>query len=112
MPTTTAADERRALNRWARNQGWADFDAYTAAGGSVLQAMQDIRRNINELGITLTALRRLAGPEPTEAEIQQSQNRSATVVGPEALAKLEAEHYDEPTDADNAQIQGFDHAGD
>ena len=108
MPTIT--DERRALNRWARNQGWNDFDTFVRTGGSIAEAREDIDHRIAMLETARTALARYSGKDQTQDE--RKQDGTPPTIGPDALARLEAEQLGEPPDPDNAQIQGFDHAGD
>ena len=76
---------RRALDRWAVGQGWADFDLYITAGNSWLEAKRDLIRQRNDLDLALSALGYV---------------RPVPVAGPEALAAHEAEVAGEPQGAD------------
>jgi hypothetical protein len=119
-----ATNERRALDRWARNQGYADFDTYIRIGGSIAEARADIGHRIAMLESARVALggygdnEREDVPQPHDptnpfAPTERHDSyHSAPAIGPDALAAAEADAVGEPIDADNAQIQGFNHAGD
>jgi hypothetical protein len=100
-------NQRRALDRWARNQGYADFDTYIRVGGSIAEARADIGHRIAMLESARGAL---GGYGDTGREDVAQHGLPA--IGPDALAAAEADAAGEPVDADNTQIQGFDHAGD
>jgi hypothetical protein len=104
MPDT----ERRALDRWARNQGYADFDTYIRIGGSIAEARADIGHRIAMLESARVALGRY---QPGD-RVKPADSTPNPTIGPDALAAAEADAVGEPVDADNAQIQGFDHASD
>ncbi len=59
MPYHT--EERRALDRWARDRGTANFDAYLAGGGTFVAARRDIERRWTEMDRALNALKRHSG---------------------------------------------------
>jgi hypothetical protein len=103
MPDT----ERHSLNRWARNQGYADFDTFIRTGGSIVEAIRDINHEIDMLEEARGAL--VYGPLTLN---ERKRNAAASTIGPDALAAAEADVIGEPADGDNAQVQGFDHAGD
>jgi hypothetical protein len=92
-------NQRRALNRWARDQGYADFDTFIRTGGSIVEAIRDINHEIDML-------------EEARGALVHGRNAAASTIGPDALAAAEADVIGEPADGDNAQIQGFDHASD
>jgi hypothetical protein len=100
-------NQRRALDRWARNQGYADFDTFIRTGGSIVEAIRDINHEIDMLEEARGAL--VHGPLTLN---ERKRNAAASTIGPDALAAAEADVIGEPADGDNAQIQGFDHAGD
>ena len=102
-------NQRRALDRWARNQGYADFDTFIRTGGSIVEAREDIGHRIAMLESARVALGRY-GDNGREAE--DAAQHDLPAIGPDALAAAEADVVGEPVDPDNAQIQGFDHAGD
>jgi hypothetical protein len=105
-----AINERRAraLNRWARDRGWSDFDTFIRTGGSIAEACEDIDHRIAMLEDARVAVGRYGDNGREDV----AQHDSAPAIGPDALAAAEADAVGEPVDADNAQIQGFDHAGD
>lgn len=103
---------RRALDNWARDEGYSNFDTYIRTGGSLLAASQDIVRRIERL---TTALRWIwdfpvaeAEPSTIDPEVLAAVRQGAAI-GPEALARMEAEAAGEQPDPDNAQPQGDDH---
>jgi hypothetical protein len=100
-------NQRRALDRWARNQGYADFDTFIRTGGSIVEAIRDINHEIDMLEEARGAL--VYGPLTLN---ERKRNAAASTIGPDALAAAEADVIGEPADGDNAQVQGFDHAGD
>jgi hypothetical protein len=107
-PMTNRTDKRRALDRWARNQGYADFDTYIRVGGSIAEACENIDHRIAMLEDAKVAAGRYGDNEREDG----AQHDSAPAIGPDALAAAEADVVGEPVDPDNAQIQGFDHASD
>jgi hypothetical protein len=91
------SDGRRALDNWARDEGYSDFDTYVRGGGSALDARQGILRRIARL----TAALRWLGDFPV-----------AQRVADQALAEPEAAVAgDDPPDPGNAHPQGDDHVG-
>jgi hypothetical protein len=104
------SDGRRALDNWARDEGYSDFDTYVRGGGSILAARQDIERRIERL----QTARRWLG-DRTVVEPASATGPGGVVVthgptiGPEALARLEAETAGEQPDPANAHRQGDDH---
>src|SRR5262249_52090797 len=116
---STLQDNRRALDRWARTTGWADFDTYIRLGGSVSDAARDIDAKVLWLNKARAALYDYAPPpEPRapiaarDADLEDYERANARMsTGPEALARAEAETSgDEPVDPHNAHAQGADHA--
>ena len=112
-------DNRRALDRWARLTGWADFDTYIRLGGSVSDAAKDIAGRALWLSRAAAALPSYTPPpepkgaEPPDPELHREEEdyeraSARLTIGPEALARLEAEQCGEPPDPQNAQTQGFD----
>ena len=108
----TRQDERRAraLDRWARDRGWSDFDTFIRVGGSIAEACEDIDHRITMLEDARVALGRYGDNQPEDRKPADSTPNP--IIGPDALAAAEADAVGEPVDADNAQIQGFDHASD
>jgi len=115
-------DNRRALDRWARLTGWADFDTYVRLGGSIGDAARDIADRVLWLNRASAALhsyapppepKRPAPPQPELHREEEDYERASArlTIGPEALARLEAEQRGEPVDPQNAQTQGFDDGG-
>jgi hypothetical protein len=100
------SDERRALDRWARDRGWSDFDTFIRVGGSIAEACEDIDHRIAMLEHARVALGRYGDNEREEVA-----QHDLPAIGPDALAAAEADAVGEPVDPDNAQIQGFDYAG-
>jgi hypothetical protein len=86
MTTNEAKRGRLAIDHWARERGYHDYDTYIRTGGSVADAAQNIRQRINTLLDALHAITAKASPEP--------------------MAKVEP--AEEPPDPDNAHIQGAD----
>jgi predicted RNA-binding Zn ribbon-like protein len=101
-----------ALNRWARDFGYSDFNTFIAAGGSIADAADDIRKRIQRLHHALKALTQLM---PTDDLSDIVYNTSSTQTPAavlhewqtDALAQTNTE--DEPPDPENAQIQGAEH---
>lgn len=112
----------RALNGWARSQGYSDFDTYIASGGSIGDAVTDINRRRQRLDLAMAALYAWQAPSASEqreldpavvtsAELLDEHERANArmAIGPDALARVEAEVIgDEPVDPDNAHVQGAD----
>jgi hypothetical protein len=88
----------KALDSWARQFGYADFDTYVRTGGSIADAADDIRKRIQVLQAALDALHPQPAPEPVEARAAE-QAKAAIVEPPN----------DEPPDPENAQIQGAEY---
>lgn len=99
--------ERRALDRWARERGWSDFDTYVATGGNMIQAARDIEHRITEMSGALRALRDFSGRDVAE----DAAVSACPTIGPEALAAAEADVIGEPVDTGNAHVQGDDGVG-
>ena len=114
----TMQENRRALDRWARTTGWADFDTYTRLGGSIGDAARDIDAKTLWLNKARAALYDYAPPpEPRatlavrDAELEDYERANARItIGPEALARAEAEASGDPVEPHNAQDQGNEHA--
>jgi hypothetical protein len=116
-------DNRRALDRWARATGWADFDTYVRLGGSIGDAARDIAGRVLWLNRATAALHSYTPPpepkrpEPPQPELHREEEdyeraSGRLTIGPEALARLEAEAAGDPhaVDASDLQAQGFDDA--
>jgi hypothetical protein len=105
----------KALDSWARQFGYADFDTFVAAGGSILDAARDIAQRIRRLQDALKALpmdpRYLDQRAPY---LGDPDDRGHTlvrepVIDPDTLERLKADADDLPADPENAQIQGAEH---
>lgn len=73
-------DERRALDRWARDRGCRDFDTYLANGGSFIHARRDIERRRQDMDRALHALIRYSRarePELDMVDIRQETQPTA-----------------------------------
>jgi hypothetical protein len=92
----------KPLDSWARQFGYADFDTYIQAGGSINDVRRDIAKRIHNLQIALDALD--FTPSPPMAETPPPKPPSNFHTEPPGHT-LELRH-DEPPDPDNAQIQG------
>src|SRR5215469_11501796 len=97
----TAHNGRKALDRWAREGGYADFDTYLQLGGTMLGCKTDLLCRREEIDLGLMALGILPIPP---------------VVGETALKEAEAQQtgplpdvsdYD-PAVEPNAHVQGAD----
>jgi hypothetical protein len=99
--------ERRALDRWARERGWSDFDTYVATGGNMIQAARDIEHRITEMAAALRALRDFSGRAVADEDWKPADS-AGPAIGPEALAAAEADVIGEPVDTQNAHVQGDD----
>jgi hypothetical protein len=88
----------KAIDRWAREYGHADYDTFIRAGGSVGEAMRDISRRIRSLQLALNSIT----AEPPNPQLV---NPDKPYVWPEHVAPKAP---DEPPDPDNAHIQGAD----
>lgn len=101
-PSPAPLTPRQNLNRWAHHAGYADFDTYIRAGGSILDARRDIQLQISRLQSMLTAL--------------DSNHFAAAADHPLAIntpagslnLRTSAPSDDEPTDPHNAHPQGDD----
>jgi hypothetical protein len=105
----------KALDSWARQFGYSDFDTYIRAGGGSLEDVRtDIHRRIRLLHDALKALS-FDEPEPEDPmRLTPASAGAYTPVGSLDLTtgKLEeapAKTEDEPPDPENAQIQGAEH---
>jgi hypothetical protein len=113
----------RALNGWARSQGYSDFDFYIATGGSIGDAARDLQQRRTRIDLATAALYEWKAPPPPppppelhpelpgRPELDDYERANARMaIGPEALAQAEAEVVgDEPVDPDNAQIAGAEY---
>jgi len=72
------SDERRALDRWARDRGWSDFDTFIRVGGSIAEACEDIDHRIAMLEDARVALGRY-GDNEREDVPQHHSARSRTI---------------------------------
>lgn len=97
MPTLQERNEDRALHRWARRQGYADFETYVRTGGSLLDARRSLEHDREMATWGLQALARLMPPPEPSLNAQQLAADAAL-----ARAVAEAAGHDE------ALIQGFD----
>jgi hypothetical protein len=88
----------KPLNQWARYYGYNDFDTYIRAGGSIVEAVDDIRKRIAVLQTALTELAR-GHDEPI----------SHTIGLEDMKAIIADDTEDEPVDSQNAHPQGDDH---
>jgi hypothetical protein len=101
-----------ALNRWARDFGYNDFDTFVRAGGSILDAAKDIAQRIRSLQDALKALpmdpRYLdqRAPYLVEPDVTLDQ---AKAVADRGVQQIIEPPGDEPPDPENAQIQGAEH---
>jgi hypothetical protein len=100
--TVDAKEATRALNGWARSQGYADFETYIAAGCSFADAIADINRRRQRLDLAMVALYAWKPPAPPQ--------HAHMTIGPEALARAEAEVSGDPVEPHNAHAQGGEHA--
>jgi hypothetical protein len=113
MMLTKPSDGRRDLNNWAREVGYDGFETYLAAGGTLEAARSDLESRMRRVMGALEYLRRYT-EAPAPAQVRQPQpgcgiGADLPTIGPEALARLEAETAGEPVDTGNAQVQGAEH---
>lgn len=115
----------RALNGWARSQGYSDFDLYMQAGGSIGEAVSNLNQRRMRLDLAIAALYEWTAPPPapeppelhpeivTEHELLDDHERANArmTIGPDALARAEAEVIGDPVDPHNAQVQGAEDEG-
>jgi hypothetical protein len=103
----------KALDSWARQFGYSDFDTYIRAGGSIAEAANDIRKRVRILNAALQALEKFPAATDDLSDLIYNPNPSqtpATVLQEwqtDAMAQTKTE--DEPPDPENAQIQGAEH---
>ena len=119
MPYSQEQHQRMQLNRWVRTMGYADIDTYLAAGGSVIElvgVLRNLRDSVEmaqtalaQFQVTITAETKPILREPDLSDLPLSAKREP-VIGPEALARAEAEVNGEEPDPHNAHIQGADAA--
>lgn len=96
----------KALDRWAREAGYSDFDTYVRTGGSFADVRRDIAKRIQALHDAMTQIEHRISPDTPRAA-------PATLAEADlAAASKFAAHEDEPPDPDNAQIQGADYLPD
>jgi hypothetical protein len=95
---------RKALDRWARDAGWADFDTYISTGGSILECRESLITERDRIDAALSVLPG-AGPEWSE-RFRLPNHPKNPVYGPEELARMEDEISDATADPGNAHIQG------
>ena len=121
MPNVDPREALRALNGWARVQGYFDFDTYIASGGSFATAVADITKRRRWLDLAMVAIYQwkppappvpppVKSPELTGAdELEDYERASARMtIGEDALRAAEADVTGEPIDPDNAHPQGID----
>jgi hypothetical protein len=77
-------DERRALDRWARSEGYHDLDTFIRAGGSMMEALQRVERELQRLQQVRALLSRwVAGVAPAhDADEPLPPASSAGVIAP------------------------------
>jgi hypothetical protein len=92
----------KALDSWARQFGYSDFDTYIRGGGSVLDAAQDIAKRIRVLSEAMKALPIEQISEPPGVTLEQAKE-----VADRGVRQIT--EPDEPPDPENAQIQGAEH---
>lgn len=112
MPSLQERNEDRALERWARSEGYCDMDTYLRIGGSLMDARRSLRHRIEMAQLALAAITRIGVlDDHRPAPVEQIE------IGPEALARAEAEQNGERDEAfDNPHhghasdlpIQGFE----
>lgn len=117
MANVDPKEALHALNTWTRSSlDYADFDTYIRAGGSFGDAIKTINRDRHQLDLAMVALYQWKPAPPPhepevagqgEAEDYERANQRMTI-GPEALARAEAEVTGEPLDPHNAGIHGID----
>lgn len=96
MPDIDFRQANRALDGWARGQGYADFNTYVAAGGTFKHAREDIEAKRNRLHLAMTALYRWQPPKPQpvkrddDPELADYERANARLAD-EALAHAEAQ---------------------
>jgi len=101
------SDGRRDLDHWAQEIGYSSFDTYLAVGGRLSAARSDLERRAHRITSAVAELQRYA--EQPDPVVPVPAAHSGTI-GPEALARLEAERADgELGDTANAQVQGAEH---
>jgi hypothetical protein len=114
-------EAKRVLNGWARSQGYSDFDTFIAAGNSVGDAMRDLQQRRTRIDLATAALYEWKAPPPPppppelhpelpgNAEHDDYERANARMtIGPEALARAEADVIGDPVDPNNAHIEGYD----
>jgi hypothetical protein len=84
----------KALDQWARDCGYNDFDTYVRAGGSIIDAVEDIRSRIRKLEYALIEI----GPMDPRPILPFHPPKPPE--SPETVTE------DETPDPDNAQVQG------
>ena len=126
MPYTQAQHQRRQLDAWCRYLGYADFDTYLRAGGSVVEAVSVLANLRDSVGMAIDALAKfqtqingdttpiMRDPVIDLGGLPARNPWGNHVVGPEdtdaALAAAEAEANGDPVDPHNAHPQGDDAA--
>ena len=100
MPDIDRKECRRALDGWARDQGYISFDTYIWAGGSFAFAREDIQKRRLRLDYAMAGLYQWTPPKQTNGDMTISE---------EALARAEEAVIGELVDPDNAHAQGADH---
>jgi hypothetical protein len=86
MQSVSKNNERAALDRFCRGEGYADFDTFVATGGSILGLKTELYHQREQLDLALAAL----GEVFTAAQAG-SRTPSDPAIGPQALARAEAE---------------------
>jgi hypothetical protein len=100
MPTPEEHNEGRALDAWARREGYANFPTYMAAGGTMSEAHRALTVERQRIDWALTALHRWHPPAPPP--------KAELTIHAADLARAEAEVIGDPVDPDNTAIQGYD----
>jgi len=95
---------RKALDRWAKDNGWATFDVFLATGGSILACREDLLAKRDQIDDALFALLPIA---PTRRG-QKPLTSPVAVIGPDALAAAEADQAGDEPDPHNAAVEGQD----
>jgi len=102
MPSVTEHNQRKALDRWARESGWADFATFISMGGSILACRDDLLHKRDGIDLALAGLQQLSPVQvahgPRRAEVP--------IIGEDALKRAEAEQIGDEVEPHNAAAQG------
>jgi hypothetical protein len=102
MANVTMHNGRKALDRWARETGHADFDTFLQLGGSMLACKTDLLYRREQIDQALLALGVLPLPAVGESALQQHE---AEVTGTLTVHE-DADIF--PPAEPNAHVQGAD----